>query len=139
LNLKPAFTQSHTLHLPFANQHFDWVVATFVLYIVPDIQRTLAEIARVLKPGGRLLFFEFYFSETHNRNPIIRWALNLFTLIYGPNFYRRTSAYLHEAGFEMQQRTGLATNGIAELVMASHNRSGSSGFYGVSRRVMSDE
>jgi SAM-dependent methyltransferase len=41
--------------LPFADGEFDVVVAAWMLYHVPDLDRGLAEIARVLRPGGRLV------------------------------------------------------------------------------------
>lgn len=41
--------------LPFADGEFDLVVAAWMLYHVPDIDRALAEIARVLRPAGRLV------------------------------------------------------------------------------------
>lgn len=41
--------------LPFADGSFDTVVAAWMLYHVPDLDRGLAEIARVLEPGGRLV------------------------------------------------------------------------------------
>jgi SAM-dependent methyltransferase len=41
--------------LPFTDGEFDIVVAAWMLYHVPDLDRGLAEIARVLKPGGRLV------------------------------------------------------------------------------------
>jgi ubiquinone/menaquinone biosynthesis C-methylase UbiE len=44
--------------LPFADASVDTVVSTLVLCTVPDPQRTLSEIARVLRPGGQLLFVE---------------------------------------------------------------------------------
>jgi ubiquinone/menaquinone biosynthesis C-methylase UbiE len=44
--------------LPFEDASFDTAVATLVLCTVPDPAAVLAEAARVLKPGGRLLFVE---------------------------------------------------------------------------------
>ncbi len=44
--------------LPFADDSFDTAVFTLVLCTVPDPELALSETARVLKPGGRLLFIE---------------------------------------------------------------------------------
>jgi ubiquinone/menaquinone biosynthesis C-methylase UbiE len=44
--------------LPFEDESFDTVVATFVMCTIPDPARAFAEIARVLKPGGQYLFLE---------------------------------------------------------------------------------
>jgi ubiquinone/menaquinone biosynthesis C-methylase UbiE len=44
--------------LPFADGRFDTVVCTYVLCSVEDQPAALAEIARVLAPGGSLLFLE---------------------------------------------------------------------------------
>jgi ubiquinone/menaquinone biosynthesis C-methylase UbiE len=44
--------------LPFEDASFDTAVATLVFCTIPDPGAALAEVARVLKPGGRLLFLE---------------------------------------------------------------------------------
>jgi len=44
--------------LPFDDDSFDTAVATLVLCTVPDPASALREVARVLKPGGRLIFIE---------------------------------------------------------------------------------
>lgn len=49
--------------LPFAEDSFDTVVSTMVLCTVADPERSLAEISRVLRPGGRLLFCEHVESD----------------------------------------------------------------------------
>ena len=41
--------------LPFADGSFDLVAAMWMLYHVPDLDRGLAEVRRVLRPGGRFL------------------------------------------------------------------------------------
>jgi SAM-dependent methyltransferase len=41
--------------LPFDDGAFDAAVAAWMLYHVPDVDRAIAELARILRPGGRLI------------------------------------------------------------------------------------
>ena len=50
--------------LPFAEDSFDTVVSTLVLCTVHDPDAALAEVRRVLRPGGRLLFCEHIRSDS---------------------------------------------------------------------------
>jgi 2-polyprenyl-6-hydroxyphenyl methylase / 3-demethylubiquinone-9 3-methyltransferase len=54
--------------LPYADASFDAVVCVDVLEHVADLNRVLAEVARILRPGGLFMF------DTINRNPIARLA-----------------------------------------------------------------
>ena len=47
--------QGDVQELPFADASFDMVVAAWMLFHVPDLDRALAEIARVLASGGFLV------------------------------------------------------------------------------------
>ena len=47
--------QGDAQELPFPDGTFDTVVAAWMLYHVPDVDRALAEFARVLIPGGALI------------------------------------------------------------------------------------
>jgi ubiquinone/menaquinone biosynthesis C-methylase UbiE len=49
--------------IPFADDTFDTAVATLVLCTVPYPVASIDELARVLKPGGRLLFIEHVRSD----------------------------------------------------------------------------
>ena len=49
--------------LPFADSSFDTAVFTLVLCTVPNPDAALAEVGRVLRPGGKLLFVEHVRSE----------------------------------------------------------------------------
>lgn len=50
--------QTGAEELPFADQSFDTVACTYVLCTVPDPERALREVARVLRPDGKFLFLE---------------------------------------------------------------------------------
>ena len=54
--------------LPYADASFDSVVCVDVLEHVADLNRVLAQVTRVLRPGGLFLF------DTINRNPLARLA-----------------------------------------------------------------
>ncbi|GAA5154259.1 MULTISPECIES: class I SAM-dependent methyltransferase [Amycolatopsis] len=49
--------------LPVPDHSVDTVVSTLVLCTVPEVDRVLAELVRVLRPGGRLLFCEHVRAE----------------------------------------------------------------------------
>lgn len=53
-----AFIEGDAMNLPFEDASFDAVTGHSFLYLVPEAERVLAEVARVLKPGGRCAFLE---------------------------------------------------------------------------------
>ncbi len=46
-------------HLPFADEQFDHLTFTYLLRYIEDPLATMAELARVVKPGGRIASLEF--------------------------------------------------------------------------------
>jgi ubiquinone/menaquinone biosynthesis C-methylase UbiE len=88
--------------LPFADASFDTVVSTLVLCTVVDQRRALAEIRRVLAPGGRLLFLEHVRSDDSR---LARWQDRLNGLnriiAHGCNCNRATLDAVQTAGFAL--------------------------------------
>jgi ubiquinone/menaquinone biosynthesis C-methylase UbiE len=63
---KVAFQLADALALPFEDEGFDAVVCQFGIMFFPDKAKGIAEMARVLKPGG-LLAFNVWDSLKHNQ------------------------------------------------------------------------
>ncbi len=53
----PAYTRSSADSLPFPSSSFDAVVACLVFEHIDKVDAAIAEVGRVLRPGGRFLFF----------------------------------------------------------------------------------
>ncbi|MCW2647939.1 MAG: demethylmenaquinone methyltransferase / 2-methoxy-6-polyprenyl,4-benzoquinol methylase [Pseudonocardiales bacterium] len=53
------FVAGDALHLPFADAAFDAATISFGLRNVADVPKALGELARVVRPGGRLVICEF--------------------------------------------------------------------------------
>jgi ubiquinone/menaquinone biosynthesis C-methylase UbiE len=64
------FVQAGAEALPFEDASFDTAVFTLVLCTVPNPRAALEEVARVLKPGGRMLFLEHVRAESPG---LARW------------------------------------------------------------------
>lgn len=88
--------------LPFPDDSFDAVAVTLVLCTVPDLGATLAEVRRVLAPGGQLLFLEHVRSHQPG---LANWQDRLESpwrfLADGCHCNRDTVSAIDAAGFEL--------------------------------------
>lgn len=74
-------------HLPFADEEFDHLTFTYLLRYVDDPGATMAELARVVKPGGRVASLEFAVPG----NPMWRGLWKLYTHVGLPTLGRLVS------------------------------------------------
>jgi ubiquinone/menaquinone biosynthesis C-methylase UbiE len=89
--------------LPFREGAFDTVVSGLVFCSVPDPQRGLREVKRVLKPEGRLRMLEHVRAATAWRARVQDFVQPAWTVVAGgchPN--RHTEATVEAAGFAIE-------------------------------------
>lgn len=91
--------------LPLADGFADTVVVTYAFCTIPDPQAALAEIRRVLKPTGRLIFIEHGQAAGPRRR---RWQHRLNglwgSIAGGCNLNRDPLALIRAAGFRLVER-----------------------------------
>jgi SAM-dependent methyltransferase len=91
--------------LPLDNECVDAAVASLVLCSVPDQDRALAELRRVLRPGGELRFYEHVIPSCQPKRLLLQAAdhSGLWPRIAGGcHPARDTAAAIERAGFEIQ-------------------------------------
>lgn len=90
--------------LPFEDSSFDSVAVTLVLCTTPDPAAVLREIARVLKPFGRVLFMEHVRAEDRT---LARWQDRLhwpwYAFGYGCNCNRDTLATITASPLDVER------------------------------------
>lgn len=104
--------------LPVADASIDTVISTLVLCTVDDPERAAAEVARILRPGGRLLLIEHVRDPTGRR--LASWQDRLQTpwgwVAGGCHPNRDTRATLAAAGFELGGLEPLKLPAVPPLV-----------------------
>ncbi|MEO5677983.1 MAG: ubiquinone/menaquinone biosynthesis methyltransferase [Usitatibacter sp.] len=75
----PSWVTADMMALPFADQSFDAVTTGYGLRNVPEISTSLAEIRRVLAPGGLVLSLDFNRPE----HPLVRFVYLAYLTVVG--------------------------------------------------------
>jgi SAM-dependent methyltransferase len=89
--------------LPFPDAGFDTVVATGVLCAVDDPARALAEVHRVLRPGGGFRFSEHVRGKSSLRRAMQRTLDPIHYRLFRCHIGRDTLRLMAEAGFEIEE------------------------------------
>jgi len=102
--------------LPFPDEAFDTVVATLVFCTIADPAAAMAEVERVLSPGGRVLMLEHIRSS----NAALGFLMDIATPVQrivaaGCHLNRATQALVARAGFRIETATRRFRGTILEL------------------------
>jgi ubiquinone/menaquinone biosynthesis methyltransferase len=117
-----SFHRADIMRMPFEDETFNCVTGGYALRNVPDVAGALAEIKRVLKPGGHFLSLDF----GHPDNALYRWLYIRYLIVVGsavglilhgdPDTYRyipeTLKLYPGQRGVrEMMERAGFVDTG----------------------------
>ena len=108
--------QGSAHELPFADAAFDTVVCTFGLCAIPDPATALAEMARVLRPGGRLILVDHVAGSSW---PVraAQWLLELASVpLAGEHFRRRPLPLVEALGLPVERRERFKLGLVERLV-----------------------
>jgi ubiquinone/menaquinone biosynthesis C-methylase UbiE len=92
-------------HLPADDESFDAAVASLVLCSVPDQARAVAELYRVVRPGGELRFYEHIRADSPERAGLQDRVDRIWSLFGGgchPN--RDTVSVIERGGFDIERQ-----------------------------------
>ena len=97
------FSVADAQALPFETAQFDTVVATLALCSIPDDRAGVAEMTRVLKPGGRLVLLDHVRSPVAPVRAVQRVLEPLFLRLEADHLLREPERRVAEAGLRIEQ------------------------------------
>lgn len=103
------FSVQDATSLPYASESFDAVVIANALHIMPEPDKAMSEICRVLKSGGTLIVPTFIHGEGNR----YRFRINMMNL-FGFKTYSKWNAvefvkYIEGYGYKIQEQTVLGS------------------------------
>lgn len=104
--------------LEFADGSFDAAVATFVFCSVPDPVRGIAELRRVVRPGGQILLLEHTRAKVDWLGRFMDAVDPLAVRVMGPHINRKTVENAQAGGLQIETVDDLDSLGVFKVISA---------------------
>ena len=109
--------EADVLDMPFEDGSFCAATATFLFCVLPDEVQlaALREIARVVKPEGRIVLLEYIYSRKLWHRGLMKLWVPWIRFAYGAAFDRRTYEHVKNAGLVVEDRRFVHADIIVQL------------------------
>jgi ubiquinone/menaquinone biosynthesis C-methylase UbiE len=117
LEIEADLRQGDAQGLDFPDESFDTAVCALGLCAIPDDRQAVAEMRRVLRPGGRLLLVD-HIVAANGALRAVQWLYERASIpLAGEHFRRRPLTHVRDLGFMVEQTERLKL-GVVERVSA---------------------
>lgn len=103
--------------LAFADASFDAAVLHLILAVIPDPVAAAREVARVVRPGGRVVVFDKFLPEDEGPSSA-RVALNRLARVVATDINRHAHAILDPSGLQITYEEPSAMRGFFRILLA---------------------
>ena len=102
--------------LPYPDHSFDAVLLHLILAVVPDPVATICEVARVLRPGGRVGVFDKFLPDGCEAS-LFRRAASAVSNVIATDLNRKLGPLLDESGLEREREVTRMFGGLFQVVL----------------------
>lgn len=120
-NTNIKFQEMDAQHMTFDNESFDFVVASLILSVVPDANKCLQEMSRVLKKDGKIIIFD-KFVPKNKRLSIAKVIIRPIVLVLGTDIGRSFEDMLQKSNdIKVEEDKPMMLNGMYRKIIVSKN------------------
>jgi phosphatidylethanolamine/phosphatidyl-N-methylethanolamine N-methyltransferase len=105
--------------LTFSSASFDCVILHLILAVVPDPVACASEVARVLKPGGRVSIYDKFLPDRAQPS-LLRRGLNFITNVAFSDINRQLEPILLHTGLHLTHEEPAPPGGAYRVALATH-------------------
>ncbi|KOP71001.1 class I SAM-dependent methyltransferase [Cytobacillus solani] len=113
------FLQMDAQNLTFPDETYDIVIASLLLSVVPNPQKCMEEMIRVVKPKGRIIIFDKFIPKNEELSPIkkaVRPLISMLGTDIGINFEKLSEPFVKQ--LSIQTDIPIMLNGMYRKIIS---------------------
>lgn len=111
------FLQMDAQHLIFEDESLDYVIASLILSVVPDADKCLQEMTRVLKQEGEIIVFDKFVLK-HQKLSIFKKLIRPIIKVLGTDIGRNLEGIVEKIPFvTVEENTPIMLNGMYRKII----------------------